>query len=96
MLLFFLTSCLSRYATSYHVSRSRVNEAIASFNVGSLKCASSLVSQTANDGQNDAAEFLCSELPNEDASQEHSDICCVVKMLLLLSFMALDLLFGGT
>lgn len=29
--------------------------------------------------QNDAAEFLRSELPNEDASQKHSDICCVVK-----------------
>lgn len=32
-----------------------------------------------SDGQNDAAELLCSELPNEDASQKHSDICCVVE-----------------
>lgn len=47
--------------------------------LGSLECASSFVSQTASDGQNDAAELLCWELPNEDASQKHSDICCVVK-----------------
>lgn len=53
--------------------------AITSLSVGSVKCASSFVSHTADDGQNDAAELLSSELPNEDASQQHSDICCVVK-----------------
>lgn len=60
-------------------SRSSVMGAVSLLSVGRLKRASSFVSQTAADGQNDAAESRHSELPNEDASREHGDICCAVK-----------------
>lgn len=43
---------------SLYVSKSFVNGAITFLSVGSLKCASSFVSQTASDGQNDAAVAL--------------------------------------
>ena len=48
-----------------------------------------------DDRQNDTAEFLCPELPNEEATQSHSDICCTIKCCYCSLFMTLDLLFGA-
>lgn len=87
MLIYIYLHCISLHTVPVEVTvqnfsprqQSSLNGAITFLRVASMNCASSFVSQTASDGQNGAAELLRSGLPSEDASREHSDICCVVK-----------------